>query len=204
MTDDAYELDAMGAPSADDAAGDEDETVADSLGVAVPETHVAAFVAEAFEDAERDTTWSAVVDRVVAEGAHEAWDALSPREQAAELLTMADDFDARAVEALAAIPLDEATLTGDGRDRFEEAMRCRRNADRIRDGVADGFANGHLSDDDLVGAVECAGFDTDAIAEREDRLESVAAAYDVDFRPYGGTLMDDAGGDGAVPEGEVW
>jgi hypothetical protein len=205
MTDDAYELDAMGASSADDdAAADEGGTAGDSLGVAVPETHVAAFVAEAFEDAERDTTWSAVVDRVVADGAREAWNALSPREQAAELLTMADDFDTRAVERLAAVPLDDPALTGGARDRFEEAMRCRRNADRIRDGVADGFASGHLRDDDLVGAVERAGFDTDTIAEREDRLESVAAAYDVDFRPYGGTLMDDEGGDGAVPEGEVW
>jgi hypothetical protein len=201
MTDDAYELDAMDASSADDDAT-EDGSAGDSLGVAVPDTHVAAFVAEAFEDAERDTTWSGVVDRVVADGAREAWNALSPSEQAAELIEMADDFDARAVEGLAAVPLDDAALTGDARDRFEEAMRCRHNADRIRDGVADGFASGHLRDADLVGAVERTGFDTDAIAEREDRLESVAAAYDVDFRPYGGTLMDD--GDGAVPEGEVW
>jgi hypothetical protein len=143
-----------------------------------------------------------VVDEVVAAEAREAWDALSPREQTVELLGIAADYDERAVERLDAISLDRRAMTDADRDRFEDAKRCRRNADRIRDGIADGVASGRVSDDALVAAVEDAGFETDTIAEREDRLDTVTGVYDVDFRPYGGTLMDD--GDGGVPEGEAW
>jgi hypothetical protein len=199
MTDDTYELDGVGESSGDEGT---EADAGESLGVAVPDDHVAAFVAAAFEDAERDTDWPAVVDEVVADEARAAWDDLSAREQTAELLGVADEFDDRAVERLSAIPLDRAELAGRDRDRFEDAMRCRRNADRIRDGIADGVASGRVDDDDLVGAVEDAGFETDTIAEREDALEAVAGAYDVDFRPYGGTLMNDD--DGGVPEGEAW
>lgn len=195
MTD--YELDAMAEPN-----DERDGEGGESVGITVPDDHVAAFVAEAFEDAERDTDWAEVVARVVADDAREAWDALCPQAKAVELLEMADAYDERAVERLAAVPLDRAELSGDARERFEDAKRCRRNADRIRDGIADGFAAGRLDDDDLVGALEAVDFDTDTIAEREDRLEAVAGAYEIDFRPYGGTLVDE--NDGGVPEGEVW
>ncbi|MFB6195747.1 MAG: hypothetical protein ABEI80_06220 [Haloplanus sp.] len=201
MTDTEYEHDGPDG-SSDGSERSDAETPGESLGVPVPDDHVAAFVAEAFEDAERNTEWQEVVEATVADDARDAWDDLSDREQAAELLRMAAEFDRRAVERLSDVPLDRAELTGAARDRFDDAMRCRRNADRIRDGVADGFASGRLTDDDLVAAVEAADFDTAVIAEREDRLEAVAGAYEVDFRPYGGTLMDED--DGGVPEGEVW
>jgi len=191
-----YELDATGGSSGEEGDGGE------SLGVTVPDDHVAAFVAEAFEDAERDTDWAEVVDSVVDADARDAWEALCPQAQAAELLEIADTYDERAVERLAAVPLDGEELSGDARERFDDAKRCRRNADRIRDGIADGFATGRLDDSELVGALDAVDFDTDTIAEREDHLEAVAGAYDVDFRPYGGTLVHDE--NGGVPEGEVW
>lgn len=191
-----YELDAVGESGGDEGDGEE------SVGLTVPDDHVAAFVAEAFEDAERDTDWDEVIDSVVADDARAAWDALCPQAQATELLEIADAYDERAVERLAAVPLDRAELSGDAREQFDDAKRCRRNADRIRDGIADGFATGRLDDDDLVGALETVDFDTDTIAEREDELEAVTGAYDVDFRPYGGTLVDET--DGGVPEREVW
>ncbi|WP_251341489.1 hypothetical protein [Haloplanus halophilus] len=197
-----YELDATGGSGGENGGDADGDGARESLGVAVPDDHVAAFVAEAFEDAERDTDWAEVVESVVADDAREAWAALSAREQAAELLEMAAEYDERAVERLAAVPLDRADLSGEARERFADAKRCRRNADRIRDGVADGFAAGRLDESDLVGALEAVGFDTDTIAEREDALEAVDGAYDVDFRPYGGTLVDED--DGGVPEGEVW
>ena len=59
------------------------------------------------------------------------------------------------------------------------------------DGVAAAYADGVVGDDELVAAVEESDFDTAVIAEREDELERVANAYDLDFRPYGGTLMHD-------------
>jgi len=173
----------------------------ESVGVTVPDEHVGAFVAEAFEDPERSTTWEEVVDEVVADDARGAWDALSPIEQVTELLAMADGFDERAVDRLAAIPLDLAAPTDRVDELFAEAERCRRNADRIRDGIAAGYADGRLDDAALVDAVEVYGFETDTVAERERLLESVTDAYGYDFRPYGGTLMqepDDDGADGGV------
>lgn len=173
----------------------------ESVGVTVPDDHVGAFVAEAFEDPERSTTWDEVVDEVVAADARDAWDALAPTEQVTELLAMADGFDERAVDRLAEIPLDRAEPTERIDELFEEAERCRRNADRIRDGIAAAYADGHVDDAALVDAVETYGFETDTVAEREQLLESVTDAYGYDFRPYGGTLMeepDDDDADGGV------
>lgn len=176
---------------ADDAA-ESDEGLADrSVGVPIPEEHVGAFVAEAFEDPERSTTWDEVIEETIAAEARGAWAGLSPREQVRELLSMADDFDERAVDALSSIPLDRAEPTEQIDRRFAEARRCRRNADRIRDGIADAYADGRVDDDGLVAAVRGQGFDTETIAERERLLESVTDAYGYDFRPYGGTLITD-------------
>lgn len=176
----------------------------DSLGVTIPEDHVGAFVAQAFEDVERSTEWAEAVDAVVADEARDAWESLSPRKQVVELLTMADQFDRRATELLEEIPLDRGRLDDESRERFADAKRLRRNADVLRDGIAAGYAEGRVSDDDLVGAVEAFGFDTARIAEREDALDAVASAYDLDFRPYGGTLMTEREPDADADEFEAW
>jgi hypothetical protein len=176
----------------------------ESVGVTVPDDHVGAFVAEAFEDPERSTTWEEVVDEVVAAESRAAWDALSPTEQVRELLAMADGFDERAVDRLAAVPLDRAEPTDRIDDLFAEAERCRRNADRIRDGIADAYADGRIGDAALVDAVETYGFETGTVAERERLLESVTDAYGYDFRPYGGTLMEDPDGGDADGGVDPW
>lgn len=176
----------------------------ESLGVTVPEEHVGAFVAEAFEDVERSTEWDEAVDAVVSDEARDAWAALSLRDQVVELLRMADGFDAEATELLDGIPIDRGSPTDETRERFEEAKRLRRNADVLRDAIAAGYADGYVSDDDLVGAVESFGFDTDRIAAREDALDAVANAYDLDFRPYGGTLMTEREPDEDAEEFEAW
>lgn len=170
----------------------------ESVGVPIPEDHVGAFVAEAFEDPERSTTWEDAVDKVVSPEAREEWESLSSRQQVTEVLGMADNFDRRAVETLERIPTDLERPT-DRIDRlFEEARRCRRNADILRDAVAAAYRDGHADDGDLVDAVESEDFDTATIADREDTLESVATAYGYDFRPYGGTLFEeDRDGDGS-------
>ncbi|WP_135822804.1 hypothetical protein [Halostella litorea] len=186
---------------------DGDETgggLEESLGVTIPDEHVGAFVAQAFEDVERDTTWGEAVDAVVAEEALDAWAELSPREQVVELLKMADSFDERAVEELNAIPVDRGSPTDEMRERFEEAKRLRRNADVLRDGIAAAYDEGYVGDDELVDAVESFGFDTATIAEREDSLDAVANAYDLDFRAYGGTLMSDREPDEDAEEFEAW
>lgn len=185
----------------------DDRQTGESIGVAVPDEHVGAFVAEAFEDVERDTSWTEVVEALVADDAREAWDDLSPTEQVVEVLSAADGYDERAVERLRDVPTDRGKPTGKMRESFEEALRCRRNADGFRDGVAAAYAEGRVGDDELVAAVESFGFDTDTIAEREDELDRVANAYDFEFRPYGGTLMtDDEGEDGEDPmdDFEAW
>jgi len=182
---------------------DGDALADESVGVTVPDEHVGAFVAEAFEDPERSTTWDDVVDEVVAAESRAAWDALSPTEQATELLAMADGFDEQAVDRLAAIPLDRGEPTDRIDELFAEAERCRRNADRIRDGIAAAYADGHVDDAGLVDAVETHGFETDTVAERERLLESVTDAYGYDFRPYGGTLMEEPDDDGADGGGGV-
>ncbi|WP_226481837.1 hypothetical protein [Natrinema amylolyticum] len=176
----------------------------ESLGVTIPDDHVGAFVAQAFEDVERSTEWTEAVDAVVPDDARDAWRSLSARDQVVELLEMADEFDRRATESLEAIPLDRGGLDDDLRERFDEAKRLRRNADILRDGIAAGYAEGRVSDEELVAAVEAFEFDTAVIAEREDELDSVANAYDLDFRPYGGTLMTEREPDEDADEFEAW
>jgi hypothetical protein len=136
---------------------------------------------------------------MVAPDAREAWDRLDPREQVAEAIRMAESFDERALEALETIPTTAPTTGVEA--SFDEALRCRRNADLLRDGIADAYATGHVDDEELVEALEDAEFDTATVAAREDRLETVAAVHDVDFRPYGGTLFD-AGDGPASGDGE--
>jgi len=163
----------------------------DPVGIEIPDEHVGPFVAEVFEDAERDTDWTTVVEELVAPSARAAWDDLSASEQVAEVLAAAADYDENAVETLAAIPTDGSMDPGAIEERFGEARRCRRNADTFRDGVATAYADGHVDEDGLVAAIESVGFDTDTIAERESELERVANHYDLDFQPYGGTLIED-------------
>lgn len=198
--------DADGCDSDASAAADEPRAAGESLGVTVPDDHVATFVAEAFEDVERDTDWATAVDTVVAEEARDAWAALSPQRQVLEVLEMAADYDRRALDRLDAVELAGGDLAGDDRERVDEALRCRRNADRLRDAVADAYSSGHVGDDALVAAVEAASFDTETVARREDRLDDVAAVYDVNFRPYGGTLFDVEDRDDTQDRdpGEVW
>lgn len=177
----------------------------ESVGITIPDEHVGAFVAQAFEDPERDTDWEGVIDAVIAPDARDAWDGLSPTEQAVEILAMADDYDKQSIALLEEIPTDQSTPTEQSDHLFTEAMRCRRNADRFRDGIAAAYATDHLSADDLVNAVEKYGFDTNTIAAREDRVEAIAEIYDYDFRPYGGTLMDtDTERDESTAASEAW
>jgi len=187
-----------------DAARDTDGLKDSSVGVTVPDDHVAAFVAEAFDDPERSTTWEEVIEEAIAPVAREAWDELSPGKQVRELLAMADDYDERAIDKLAAIPTDGSEPTDRADELFEEARRCRRNADRIRDAIADAYASDHVADDELVDAVETYGFDTMTIAKREQLMETVTDLYDYDFRPYGGTLMTDDGANSDVENYERW
>ncbi|QLH82956.1 hypothetical protein [Halosimplex pelagicum] len=211
MTEDrpTYSLDAQAetsdrgdgdAAERDERADGEEAADEEAMGVPIPEEHVGAFVAEAFEDPERSTTWSEVVDAMVAPDAREDWADLSAVEQAVEVLRRAAEYDRRATDELERIPTNRAEPTPEIRSSFEEARRLRRNADAFRDGVAAAYAEGRIDDEELVAAVERSEFDTTAIARREDALESVTAVYDFDFRPYGGTLFDeDRSGDG---EGE--
>ncbi|KAA9396462.1 hypothetical protein Har1130_17445 [Haloarcula sp. CBA1130] len=201
-----YELDSTGTAAAQDEnepESDEGGGAESSLGMTVPEDHVGAFVAEALEDPERATTWDDVVDTMVAPAARDAWAELRPVKQATEVLSKAAEFDRRAIEHFEAVPLD-----GDRNDAetdIDEGLRCRRNADTFRDGVAAAYGDGRLDDDGLVAALEAAEFDTDLIGQREDLLERIDSVFGVEYRPYGGTLMDDD--DGPEPEtehGETW
>jgi len=207
-----YELGATDADGEDgtataDGAGSDDESgsgsVGERLGLTVPDDHVAAFVAEAFEDPELDVTWNDVVGEFVPADARDEWRELSTRNRVEEVLAAADGYDDRAVELLDQIPLDREEATADVEAPFDEAMRLRRNADAFRSAVADAHATGRIDDEGLVAAVEGYGFETDAIAEREDLVEAVTERYGFDFRPYGGTLMDTDDGDGREA-GEVW
>jgi len=214
---DTYELDALngahspetdsGDPGADDTDGDgtvdaDGGGLEEALGVPVPDEHVGAFVAETFEDAERDTTWEQVVDAMVAPEAREAWAELTPREQVVEVLGMADEYDRQAIEHLEAVPL---TASADPEPDLAEARRLRRNADVFRDGVAAAYDEGHVDDGDLVAAVEESAFDTDRVARREELMEQVATVHEVDFRPYGGTLLGESDRETASPaSGETW
>lgn len=164
------------------------------VGLPVPEEYVGAFVAEVFEDVERSTTWDDAVDALVATDARSAWDDLSPVEQVVAVLDAADGFDERAVEAFEDIPLDGPD-GGSVREDYEEARRFRRNADMLRNAVAEAYSSGHVDDDQLVEAVERHGFESDTIARREELLESIAEAHGLEFHPYGGTLMEPQGTD---------
>ncbi|UIP01437.1 hypothetical protein Hbl1158_14960 (plasmid) [Halobaculum sp. CBA1158] len=180
-----------------------DGSPSERLGVPVPDEHVGAFLAEAFEDPERDAAWADVVDSFVPESARDEWRDLSMVDRLREVLAAADGYDARVVELLDGIPLDREEATAEMERTFHEAMRLRRNADTFRSGIADAHAEGRVADEALVDAVEGYGFDTDTIAEREDLVEAVAERYGFGFRPYGGTLMDTD--DPADREtGEVW
>lgn len=206
-----YELGATGGGDGTATNGDEDpgggsgpDRVGERLGLTVPDDHVAAFVAEAFEDPELDASWDAVVGEFVPTDVRDEWRDLSMQERVEEVLAAADGYDERAIELLDEIPLDREEATADVETPFDEAMRLRRNADTFRSAVADAHAAGRIDDDGLVAAVEGYGFETDAIAEREDLVEAVTERYGLDFRPYGGTLMDtDDEGDGREAE-EVW
>lgn len=172
------------------------------IGLEIPEDHVGAFVAEVFEDAERDTAWSAVVDAMVAPSARDDWDALDPVEQAVEVLQAARRYDERAIDALSSVPTDGSADPGRVEAQFGEARRCRTNADTFRDGIAAAYADGYLDDEALVEAVETVGFDTGVVAEREEALERVANHFEFDYQPYGGTLIEDerAGTEQTAPE----
>ncbi|WP_436932632.1 hypothetical protein [Halosimplex halobium] len=207
MSDDTepYSLDAQ--PETTEGGGEPSDDE-EARGVPIPDEHVGAFVAEAFEDAERSTTWAEVVDAMVAPAARDEWAELSAVEQAVEVLRQAAEYDRRATDELERIPTNRAEPTPEIRSSFEEAKRLRRNADAFRDGVATGYAEGRIDDEELVAAVERSEFDTTQIARREDALESVTAVYDFDYRPYGGTLFDEdqaadeegGGPDPSIPE----
>jgi hypothetical protein len=98
---------------------DRSTVATESLGVSIPDEHVGAFVAEVFEDPERSTTWAAAIDATIDDAARDAWDGLTPTEQATELLGMAIEFDDRAIEAFEAISVpdaDDPGKTGGRRD----------------------------------------------------------------------------------------
>ncbi|WP_459192016.1 hypothetical protein [Halosimplex sp. J119] len=180
--------------------GTDDPADDEAMGVPIPEEHVGAFVAEAFEDPERTTTWADVVDAMVAPDARDAWEDLSAAEQTVEVLRQAAEYDRRATDELERIPTNAAEPSPEIRSSFEEAKRLRRNADAFRDGIAAAYAEGRIDDDELFAAVQESAFDTGQIARREDELESVTSVYDFDYRPYGGTLFDEE--DAAEGDGE--
>lgn len=159
------------------------------VGVAIPDEHVGAFVAQAFEDPERNTSWDEIVETFVAEDARDEWAELDPVEKLVAVLSMADDYDEKAIDLLERIPTDRDDPGPRIRRLFEEARRCRRNADALRDGAAAAYGTGVVDDEQLVRAVESFEFETERIERREDALDSVATAYGFEFRPYGGTLL---------------
>jgi hypothetical protein len=69
---------------------------------------------------------------------------------------------------------------------------------------ADAFASGAVDGDELEAAVEAVGYDTETIARREDVLEDVASVYELDFRPYGGTLIQEDGNEEGTTEADAW
>lgn len=171
-----------------------------SLGVSIPEDHVGAFVAETLEDPECSTTWDDVVDAIVAPDARAAWRDLSPVEQATVVLSKASEYDQRAIEHFDSVALedDQPAVQSD----LDEGLRCRRNADVFRNGVAAAYGDGLLDDTDIVAALAAADFETGHVAEREDLLERIDSVYDVEYRPYGGTLLDTDDGPEPDPDHE--
>ena len=178
------------APRREGPAAPATESPEEVLGLSIPEEHVGAFVAEVFEDPERTTTWDSVVGALVAPAAREDWAALSPTAQVAEVLERSSAYDEEAADALEAIPTDGSATHEEVLPAFAEARRLRRNADAFRDGVADAFASGHVDDEELVDALQRSGFETDPIRRRETELERVTGTFDLDCRPYGGTLLE--------------
>jgi hypothetical protein len=172
----------------------------EAVGMEIPDDYVGAFVAEVFEDAERATSWDDVVESMVAPEARDAWESLSPVEQVIEVLKMADGYDERAADLLSEIEVDGGAPDKAAVSAFEEATRLRDNADAFRNGIATAYDEGHVDDDGLIEAVESFGFDTETIARREDELERVTSAYDLDYRPYGGTLIQERDGPTTDPE----
>lgn len=179
---------------------DDAASLEEAVGMEIPDDYVGAFVAEVFEDAERATSWDDVVDSMVAPEARDSWESLTPVEQVIEVLTMADGYDERAADLLSDIDIDGSVPDEATRSAFEEATRLRNNADAFRNGVAAAYDAGRVDDDGLVEAVESFGFDTETIARREDELERVTSAYDLDYRPYGGTLIQERDGPTTDPE----
>lgn len=191
---------------ADNAPPNEESSLpSESLGFPIPGNHVGAFVAEVFEDPERSTSWATAVDATIPDDARNEWERLTPGEQAGEMLRMAINYDEQAIEDLAAIPVESAAGPDDVREQFDEATRCRRNADMLRNAIADAYADELLDADALVTAVEAKDFDTTRVARREQLVESVAEAHEFDFRPYGGTLIhkDDEGEENADHKGDA-
>ena len=159
-----------------------------SVGLSIPEEYAGEFVAEVFEDAERSTDWPGVVDAFVPSDRREEWATLDATGQVCQVLDRADAYDRDAVDALEGIAADADRSTA--RTAFDEAIRCRHNADGFRNAVADAYARGRIDDGGLVAAVERTGFETDIIARREELLELIAEKHGFEFRPYGGTLLD--------------
>lgn len=170
------------------------------MGIEIPQEHVGAFVAEVFTDVERNTSWSEVVNAIVHDDARGEWNDLPPRARLREALELADSFDQRCLAQLRSMPLQDATADG-VEETFREAMRYRRNADILRDAIADAYASGLVGDQDLVQAVETCGFTTERIEQRETKIEQVTKRFDLSFRPYGGKLMHPDGepGEGGGP-----
>lgn len=182
---------------------DDRADAASSLGVTIPDEHVGAFVAEALEDPERSGNWDDVVDAMVAPEARADWRHLSPAERAAAVLSKADDYDRRATEQFDGVALDADRAAV--RAAIDEGLRCRRNADAFRNAVAAAYDDGLLDDEALLDALADADFETERIARREDALERVDDAYDVEFSPYGGTLLDtDDGPEPETDHPETW
>jgi hypothetical protein len=179
--------------------------VEEAVGIEIPDDHVGAFVAEVFEDPERDTSWSEVVDAMVAPSARDAWDTLDAEQQVVEVLEAAHDYDRTARDTLTAVSTDGSADPDAVESRFAEARRCRTNADTFRDGVAAAYAGERIDDDQLVSAIETVGFDTELVADRESELERVANHFELDYQPYGGTLIEaDDGPGGKQTAAETW
>ncbi|MFC6976081.1 hypothetical protein ACFQL1_17520 [Halomicroarcula sp. GCM10025709] len=159
-----------------------------SVGLSIPEEYAGEFVAEVFEDAERSTDWPGVVDAFVPPARREEWGELDATAQVCQVLDRAGAYDQSAVDALERIDADAERPAA--REKFDEAIRCRHNADGFRNAVADAYARGRIDDDGLVAAVERTDFGTDTIARREELLELIAEKHEFEFRPYGGTLLD--------------
>lgn len=171
-------------PDGPDAHGDDQAPV----GIEIPENHIPAFVSEVLSDVERDTDWAEVVDRVIAPEAREEWEQLAPAQKVRNVLEIASDYDRRCLKELRSISITDATKD-QARPKFQEATRCRKNAEILRDAVASAHQEGRFDDDALVEGLEAANFSTDLIADREEKIDQITDRFGFDFRPYGGKLL---------------